>query len=53
MLIFLVLMGMLAVAISRSNWQLRQELNLIEKKQIARLAVSTNAPTSSRVQIAP
>ena len=49
MLIFLVLMFMLCVATSQAIYSSRQEISLIEKQQLARLAASTNAaPATSR-----
>jgi hypothetical protein len=44
---FLVLMMMLCAATTRSVIWSRQEIGLIEKKQVARLATATNAPPAS------
>jgi hypothetical protein len=43
---FLVLMMMLCAATTRSVVWSRQEIGLIEKKQVARLATATNAPAA-------
>jgi len=43
MLVFLMLILMLCAATSRAVYLSRQEVGLIEKRQMARLAASTNA----------
>lgn len=47
LLAFLTLMLMLSAATSRAVYMSRQEINLINKRQLARLAASTNAPQPS------
>lgn len=47
LLAFLVLMTMLCAATWQVVYTTRQEVNLIEKHQIKRLATATNAPPAS------
>lgn len=46
MLAFLVLMTMLCAATGHAVFSARQEVALIEKRQVARLAAATNSPAA-------